>query len=48
MPPTARSSTSTAASSPSPARVDNPRLDVLALRPNLDVRVGVSITGNRD
>jgi translocation and assembly module TamB len=26
--------------------VDNPRLDVLALRPNLDVRVGVSITGN--
>lgn len=26
--------------------VDNPRLDVLALRPNLDVRVGVAITGN--
>jgi translocation and assembly module TamB len=25
--------------------VDNPRLDVLALRPNLDVRVGVAITG---
>jgi translocation and assembly module TamB len=25
---------------------DNPRLDVLALRPNLDTRVGVSITGN--
>jgi translocation and assembly module TamB len=25
---------------------DNPRLDVLALRPNLDQRVGVSITGN--
>ncbi|MBX3602748.1 MAG: translocation/assembly module TamB domain-containing protein [Rubrivivax sp.] len=25
---------------------DNPRLDVLALRPNLDVRVGVAITGN--
>jgi translocation and assembly module TamB len=25
--------------------VDNPRLDVLALRPNLDVEVGVSITG---
>ncbi len=24
----------------------NPRLDVLALRPNLDTRVGVSITGN--
>jgi translocation and assembly module TamB len=24
---------------------DNPRLDVLALRPNLDVRVGVAITG---
>jgi translocation and assembly module TamB len=26
--------------------VGNPRLDILALRPNLDVRVGVSITGN--
>jgi translocation and assembly module TamB len=26
--------------------VDNPRLDVLALRPNIDTRVGVSITGN--
>lgn len=26
--------------------VDNPRLDVLALRPNLDLRVGVLITGN--
>ncbi len=25
---------------------DNPRLDVLALRPNLDTRVGVAITGN--
>ncbi|HSM23106.1 MAG TPA: translocation/assembly module TamB domain-containing protein, partial [Rubrivivax sp.] len=25
---------------------DNPRLDVLALRPNIDVRVGVAITGN--
>jgi translocation and assembly module TamB len=25
---------------------DNPRLDVLALRPNIDTRVGVSITGN--
>jgi translocation and assembly module TamB len=25
---------------------DNPRLDVLALRPNLDLRVGVAITGN--
>jgi translocation and assembly module TamB len=25
---------------------DNPRLDVLALRPNIDNRVGVSITGN--
>jgi translocation and assembly module TamB len=25
--------------------VDNPRLDILALRPNLDVRVGVAITG---
>ena len=25
--------------------VDNPRLDVLALRPNLDIRVGVAITG---
>ncbi len=24
---------------------DNPRLDVLALRPNLDIRVGVAITG---
>ncbi len=24
---------------------DNPRLDILALRPNLDVRVGVSVTG---
>ena len=24
---------------------DNPRLDILALRPNLDVRVGVAITG---
>lgn len=26
--------------------LDNPRLDVLALRPNLDVQVGVAITGN--
>jgi translocation and assembly module TamB len=26
--------------------VENPRLDILALRPNVDVRVGVSITGN--
>lgn len=26
--------------------VNNPRLDVLALRPNLDLRVGVLITGN--
>jgi translocation and assembly module TamB len=26
--------------------VDNPRLDVLALRPNTDMRVGVAITGN--
>ena len=26
--------------------VDNPRLDVLALRPNTDIRVGVAITGN--
>jgi translocation and assembly module TamB len=26
--------------------VGNPRLDILALRPNLDVRVGVAITGN--
>ncbi|HSQ73858.1 MAG TPA: translocation/assembly module TamB domain-containing protein, partial [Rubrivivax sp.] len=25
---------------------DNPRLDVLALRPNIDLRVGVAITGN--
>ena len=25
--------------------LDNPRLDILALRPNLDVRVGVAITG---
>ncbi len=25
--------------------VDNPRLDILALRPNIDTRVGVSITG---
>jgi translocation and assembly module TamB len=25
---------------------DNPRLDVLALRPNLDTRVGVAISGN--
>jgi translocation and assembly module TamB len=25
---------------------DNPRLDILALRPNLDVRVGVQITGS--
>ncbi len=25
---------------------DNPRLDILALRPNLDTRVGVQITGN--
>jgi translocation and assembly module TamB len=25
--------------------VDNPRLDILALRPNLDIRVGVAITG---
>jgi translocation and assembly module TamB len=25
--------------------LDNPRLDVLALRPNLDIRVGVAITG---
>ena len=25
---------------------DNPRLDVLALRPNIDMRVGVAITGN--
>jgi translocation and assembly module TamB len=25
--------------------VDNPRLDILALRPNLDVRVGVAVTG---
>lgn len=25
---------------------DNPRLDILALRPNTDMRVGVSITGN--
>ncbi len=25
---------------------DNPRLDILALRPNMDVRVGVAITGN--
>jgi translocation and assembly module TamB len=25
---------------------DNPRLDVLALRPNIDQRVGVAITGN--
>ena len=25
---------------------DNPRLDILALRPNIDTRVGVSITGN--
>ena len=25
---------------------DNPRLDVLALRPNIDTRVGVQITGN--
>ncbi len=25
---------------------DNPRLDVLALRPNIDTRVGVAITGN--
>ncbi len=25
---------------------DNPRLDILALRPNLDVRVGLQITGN--
>jgi translocation and assembly module TamB len=25
---------------------DNPRLDVLALRPNLDMRVGLAITGN--
>ena len=24
---------------------DNPRLDILALRPNLDVRVGVAVTG---
>jgi translocation and assembly module TamB len=26
--------------------VNNPRLDVLALRPNIDTRVGVAITGN--
>jgi len=26
--------------------LDNPRLDVLAMRPNVDVRVGVAITGN--
>ena len=26
--------------------VGNPRLDVVALRPNLDVRVGVTVTGN--
>jgi len=26
--------------------VDNPRLDILAIRPNTDVRVGVLITGN--
>jgi translocation and assembly module TamB len=25
---------------------DNPRLDILALRPNIDTRVGVAITGN--
>jgi translocation and assembly module TamB len=25
--------------------VDNPRLDILAIRPNLDVRVGVAVTG---
>jgi translocation and assembly module TamB len=25
--------------------VDNPRLDILAVRPNLDVRVGVAVTG---
>lgn len=28
--------------------LDNPRLDVLALRPNVDVRVGVAITGALD
>ena len=26
--------------------LDNPRLDILAVRPNIDVRVGVSITGS--
>ena len=26
--------------------LDNPRLDVLALRPNIDMRVGLAITGN--
>jgi translocation and assembly module TamB len=26
--------------------LENPRLDILALRPNLDIRVGVAITGN--
>jgi len=26
--------------------IDNPRLDVLALRPNLDIQVGVAITGS--
>ena len=42
---TARSSTSTAACSPSSAPVENPRLDIEATRPNLDVRVGVAVTG---
>ena len=36
---------STAACSPSAGPVDNPRLDIEATRPNLDVRVGVAVSG---
>ncbi len=46
MPPTGRTWPSSAGVVTFSGAVDNPRLDILALRPNLDIAVGVAIAGS--